>query len=79
MVLTGHAPLGAMGALAVPAGTATAMFAPAVDGVVPLVVPADRLPEANGLLRVGSRGALLLGLALSGVTSRSSARGGRSR
>ncbi|MEU1087374.1 MFS transporter [Streptomyces sp. NPDC005892] len=68
MVLTGHAPLGAMCVLAVLAGTATAMFAPAMDGVVPLVVPADRLQEANGLLRVGSHGALLLGLALSGVT-----------
>ncbi|WP_369387882.1 MFS transporter [Streptomyces sp. CG1] len=68
MVLTRHAPLAAMCLLAVAAGTATALFAPAMDGLVPLVVPADRLQRANGLLRVGTNGSLLLGLALSGVT-----------
>ncbi|MFF3330241.1 MFS transporter [Streptomyces sp. NPDC002888] len=68
MVLTGHAPPVAMCLLAVAAGTATALFAPAMDGLVPLVVPADRLQRANGLLRVGTNSSLLLGLALSGVT-----------
>ncbi|GCB52923.1 transmembrane efflux protein [Streptomyces sp. NL15-2K] len=68
MVLTGHAPLVAMCLLAVVAGTATALFSPAMDGLVPLVVPAGRLQQANGLLRVGTNGSLLLGLALSGVT-----------
>ncbi|MFR9796038.1 MFS transporter [Streptomyces sp. MS06] len=68
MVLTGHAPLPAMCLLAVAAGTATALFAPALDGLVPLIVPAERLQRANGLLRVGTNGSLLLGLALSGAT-----------
>jgi hypothetical protein len=68
MALTGHAPLVAMCLLAVAAGTATALFAPAMDGLVPLVVPAERLQRANGLLRMGTNSALLLGLALSGVT-----------
>ncbi|MFE5890791.1 MFS transporter [Streptomyces sp. NPDC056468] len=68
MVLTGHAPLVAMCLLAVAAGTATALFAPAMDGLVPLIVPADRLQRANGLLRMGTNSSLLLGLALSGVT-----------
>ncbi|MPY62904.1 MFS transporter [Streptomyces spongiae] len=68
LVLTGHAPLMAMCALAVVAGTATALFSPAMDGMVPLVVPADRLQQANGWLRVGTNSSLLLGLALSGVT-----------
>lgn len=68
MVLSGHAPLLAMCLLAVAAGTATALFAPAMEGIMPLVVPADRLQEANALLRVGTNSALLLGLALSGVT-----------
>ncbi|MEW2048689.1 MFS transporter [Streptomyces sp. NPDC005476] len=68
MVLTGHAPLVGMCVLAVAAGTATALFAPAMDGVLPLVVPADRLQRANGLLRVGTNSSMLLGLALSGVT-----------
>ncbi|MFE6178425.1 MFS transporter [Streptomyces sp. NPDC056464] len=68
MVLTGHAPLVAMCVLAMAAGTATALFAPAMDGLVPLVVPAGRLQQANGLLRMGTNSSLLLGLALSGVT-----------
>ncbi|MET9255813.1 MFS transporter [Streptomyces sp. NPDC003717] len=68
MVLTGHAPVAAMCLLAVAAGTATALFAPAMDGLVPLIVPAGRLQRANGLLRVGTNTAMLLGLALSGVT-----------
>ncbi|MGX9889953.1 MFS transporter [Streptomyces sp. NPDC002276] len=68
LVLSGHAPVLAMCLLAVAAGTATALFAPAMEGIVPLVVPADRLQRANGLLRVGTNSALLLGLSLSGVT-----------
>ncbi|WP_342593487.1 MFS transporter [Streptomyces inhibens] len=68
MVLSGHAPLSALCALAVLAGTATALFSPAMDGVIPLIVPAGRLQQANGLLRVGMNSAMLLGLALSGVT-----------
>lgn len=68
MVLTGHAPLVAMCALAVVAGTATALFAPAMDGMMPLLVRPQRLQQANALLRVGTNMSLLLGLALSGVT-----------
>ncbi|MEU6255470.1 MFS transporter [Streptomyces sp. NPDC047043] len=68
MVLTGHAPLAALCLLAVVAGTATALFAPAMDGLVPLLVPASRLQQANALLRVGMNSSMLLGLALSGVT-----------
>ncbi|WP_235882200.1 MFS transporter [Streptomyces apricus] len=67
LVLSGHAPLAALCALAVVAGTATALFSPAMDGLVPLVVPADRLQQANGLLRVVTNTSLLLGLSLSGV------------
>ncbi len=67
LVLAGHAPLFLLCALTVAAGTATALFSPAMDGAVPLVVPAARLQEANGLLRVGTNISLLLGLALSGV------------
>ncbi|MFF6998210.1 MFS transporter [Streptomyces sp. NPDC008313] len=66
--LSGHAPLPAMCVLAVTAGLATAMFVPAMDGVVPLVVPAERLQQANGLLRMSTNSCLFLGLALSGVT-----------
>ncbi|MGW4200778.1 MFS transporter [Streptomyces sp. NPDC004726] len=68
MVLTGRAPLVAMCALAVVAGTATALFSPAMDGVLPLLVSKERLQQGNALLRVGTNMSLLLGLALSGVT-----------
>ncbi|MFD0314881.1 MFS transporter [Streptomyces flavalbus] len=68
LALSGDAPLILMCALAVVAGTATALFSPAMDGLVPLVVPTARLQQANGMLRVGTNTALLLGLALSGVT-----------
>lgn len=68
MVLTSHAPLVAMCLFAVLAGTATALFAPAMAGVVPLLVDTARLQRANALLRVGTNGSMLLGLALSGVT-----------
>ncbi|WP_052425350.1 MFS transporter [Streptomyces fulvoviolaceus] len=67
LVLSGHAPLIPLCVLAVVAGTATALFSPAMDGLVPLVVAADRLQRANGLLRVCTNTSLLLGLALSGV------------
>ncbi|MGR3870474.1 MFS transporter [Streptomyces graminifolii] len=68
LVLSGHAPLPAMCVLAVAAGTASALFLPAMDGIVPLIVSGERLQQANGLLRVGTNSARLLGLALSGVT-----------
>ncbi|MFE2744891.1 MFS transporter [Streptomyces scopuliridis] len=68
MILTGYAPLWALCALAVLAGTATALFLPALEGVVPLIVPESALQRANGILRIGTNSATLLGLALSGVT-----------
>ncbi|MFE9997450.1 MFS transporter [Streptomyces avermitilis] len=67
LVSTGHAPSPAMCLPAVAAGTATALFAPAMDGIVPTVVPADRLQQANGMLRVGTNSSLLLGPTLSGA------------
>jgi predicted MFS family arabinose efflux permease len=68
LVFTGHAPHVLLCSLAFVAGAATALFLPAMEGLVPLLVPADRLQRANGLLRMGTNSSLLLGLALSGVT-----------
>jgi hypothetical protein len=68
MVLTGHAPVAGLCLLAVLGGTASALFAPAMEGLVPLLVPARRLQRANGLLRMSTNSCMLLGLALSGVT-----------
>ncbi|UQI45304.1 MFS transporter [Streptomyces sp. HU2014] len=67
MTLTGHAPLPAMALLAATAGTATALFSPAMTAVVPEIVARDRLTEANALLRMGTNVAMVLGLALSGA------------
>src|SRR5262245_12795173 len=53
MLLTGWAPLGMMVAASALAGMATALFYPALTGVVPEVVPAERLQSANGILRLG--------------------------
>ncbi|MGW2572513.1 MFS transporter [Streptomyces sp. NPDC001537] len=61
MVLSGHAPVAALCALAVTAGTATALFSPAMDGSIPQLVPAEALQRANGLLRVGTNSSLSAG------------------
>ncbi|MFI1768774.1 MFS transporter [Streptomyces sp. NPDC020800] len=68
MVLSGHAPVVALCALAVTAGVASALFSPAMEGVIPQLVPPAALQRANGVLRVGTNTSLLLGLALSGAT-----------
>jgi len=66
MLLTGWAPTWAMATAAAFAGIGSALFWPAMVGVVPEVVPADRLQAANGLLRLGTNGARILGFALAG-------------
>jgi MFS family permease len=68
MVLCGWAPLGPMCVLAFVAGTAVALFFPAMNGVVPLIAPAEHLQQANAWLRLSMNGSTLLGLSLSGVT-----------
>ncbi|MGK5543708.1 MFS transporter [Streptomyces sp. URMC 127] len=67
MSLTGHAPIAAVALLATAAGTATALFAPAMTAVVPEIVARERLTEANAALRMGMNVAMVLGLSLSGV------------
>lgn len=66
MFVTGHAPLPALMVCSAVVGTSFALFYPALTGVVPDVVAAERLQTANALLRFGMNGARLLGLALAG-------------
>jgi MFS family permease len=66
MLLTGWAPLGMMVAASGLAGVATALFYPALTGVVPEVVPAERLQSANGILRLGQNFARIGGFAVAG-------------
>lgn len=54
-------------ALAALAGAASALFTPAMNGVIPELVPHDQLQRANGLVRVGQNLALLSGLAAAGT------------
>lgn len=66
MLLTGWAPTWAMALFAALAGIGSALFWPAMVGIVPEVAPADRLQAANGLLRLGTNGARIFGFAAAG-------------
>lgn len=66
MFVTGHAPVAVVAAVAGLTGVALALYYPALTGVVPDVVPEDRLQTANGVLRLGVNSARLLGMALAG-------------
>lgn len=59
--------VGVICVLAAVAGAATALFLPAVRGVVPELVAPSQLQRANALLRVGQNSGSLAGLGLSGV------------
>src|SRR5262245_44507834 len=67
MLILGPAPVPLLVAMAAVAGAATALFFPALTGVVPEVVPAGRLQTANGLLRLAMNLARILGFALAGA------------
>jgi predicted MFS family arabinose efflux permease len=66
LFLLDAAPLPVVMALAAINGVATAMFMPALVGIVPQVVPTDRLQSANGVLRLTTNGARILGYAIAG-------------
>ncbi|WP_326826637.1 MFS transporter [Streptosporangium sp. NBC_01756] len=68
MLLTGWTPLPALMTAAAVTGIAMAVFFPALTGIIPDVVPADRLQTANAVLGLGANGARVAGLVLSGAT-----------
>lgn len=70
MIFTGNAPLPLLGLAAVVAGVGTAMFLPALNGVLPEFVSGERLQSANALLRIGQNSAMVLGLSLPGARRR---------
>jgi MFS family permease len=53
MMLTGWTPLPALSAAAALSGVATAVTFPALTGIIPEVVPDDRLQTGNALLGLG--------------------------
>ncbi|MEV4568688.1 MFS transporter [Nonomuraea sp. NPDC049419] len=68
MLLTGWTPLGALGAAAALAGVASAVTYPALTGIIPEVVPADRLQTGNALLGLGANASRVAGAVLGGAT-----------
>ncbi|MFF3668346.1 MFS transporter [Microtetraspora malaysiensis] len=67
MMLTGWTPIPGLVTAAAISGISTAIFFPAMTGIVPDVVPAERLQTANALLGLGSNISRVAGLVLSGA------------
>lgn len=68
MMLSGWTPLPAMAAAAACSGVAMAMMFPALTGIIPEVVPADRLQTGNALLGLGANSSRVAGAVLGGGT-----------
>jgi MFS family permease len=68
MLITGWAPLAGLVGAAALAGIALALLWPSLTGIIPEVVPAERLQAANGLLQLGTNGSRIAGFALGGTT-----------
>nr|WP_206184994.1 MFS transporter [Thermoactinospora rubra] len=66
MLLTGWTPLPALALAAAVSGTAIALVWPALTGIIPEVVPADRLQAGNALLGLGVNSARIAGSVLGG-------------
>ncbi|WP_425489497.1 MFS transporter [Nonomuraea typhae] len=67
MMFTGWTPLWAMATAAALSGIAMAVLFPALTGIIPEVVPADRLQTGNALLGLGANTSRVAGAVLSGI------------
>ncbi|MCP3801422.1 MFS transporter [Allokutzneria sp. A3M-2-11 16] len=67
VLLTGQATIPVLAALAVVSGISLPLFLPALSGVVPEIVPTERLQQANALLQTAVGLSLVLGFGLSGL------------
>ncbi|MER6946664.1 MFS transporter [Nonomuraea sp. NPDC000554] len=68
MMLVGWTPLPALAAAAAASGLAMAVLFPALTGIIPEVVPADRLQTGNALLGLGANVSRVAGAVLGGGT-----------
>ncbi|WP_283139560.1 MFS transporter [Rhizohabitans arisaemae] len=68
MIISGWTPLPVLMGAAALSGVAIAILFPALAGIVPELVPADRLQTANALIGLGTNSARVAGLVLSGGT-----------
>jgi len=67
VIVSGHAQLWELMAIQAVRGVSTAFFFPAAQGIVPEVVSAERLQEANVLLRLSRNTTTILGAAVAGI------------
>jgi MFS family permease len=67
LLLTGTAEVWALALLSGVTGAATGFFNPASTGLLPVVVPAERLQEANGIRATALSGGEIVGPAVAGV------------
>ncbi|WP_051266699.1 MFS transporter [Nakamurella lactea] len=67
MLLTEGAPVVAMAAAAAVTGIGMAMLFPALTGIIPEVVPKDRLQTGNAVLALGANTARIAGIVASGA------------
>lgn len=67
MLGTGHAPVWLMGLAAAASGTGMALLWPALTGLIPEVVPPDRLQAGNALLSMVANTSRILGVVLGGL------------
>jgi predicted MFS family arabinose efflux permease len=68
MLFTGWTPLPALAIAAGVSGVAMAILFPALQGIIPEVVPADRLQAGNALLGLGANSSRIAGAVLGGAT-----------
>nr|WP_063792291.1 MFS transporter [Nonomuraea pusilla] len=66
MLLTGWTPLPALATAAAVSGIATAALYPALTGIIPEVVPPERLQSGNALLGLGANTSRVAGAVMSG-------------
>ncbi|HCT80412.1 MAG TPA: MFS transporter [Micromonosporaceae bacterium] len=66
MLITGWTPVPALAAAAAFGGVGLAIFFPAMTGIIPEVVPADRLQAANGIIGLGTNSSRIAGFVAGG-------------
>ncbi|MFE1322804.1 MFS transporter [Kitasatospora phosalacinea] len=76
LLFTGEARVGVLASLMALFGVADAFFLPASTGLLPLLVPADRLREANALRGFVQSSSLVVGPALAGLLVAAAGPGG---
>ena len=67
LLLSGHAQIWQLIALAAVNGMSSAFFFPAASGIVPQTVPQSMLQSANAVLRLGQNSSWIIGAALGGL------------